>query len=362
MNYYEELDVSPSASTDEIKHAYKSLARLLHPDQCADENLKRLAQLQMVRLNQMLAVLTEPAARCQYDARLTLPPLAIRQKPGFPKGSTERPWRRHLVVALCAWILPATVVVLLLAILVNFEPEGLQSKTVVPAAAAPSQPVEPAAADRQLSKMLPDTSRKAHIEVRPLPVPLKSLSAPIETAGKVGPVMPDPPVLPVVRDQAVPEPIVIAAHAVPEPRIPLTPVRIDRLDPPTDHSALPGSKLAGHWYYVPADQAAPVPGVYLPEYIELHLSQAGGILRGHYTARYRVTDRAIEPNVAFEFEGAGNDTSAEFLWKGPGEATGNVNLRLVTPNRLEVTWVASRLSTELNLASGSAQLIRQRER
>lgn len=174
--------------------------------------------------------------------------------------------------------------------------------------------------------------------------------------------MPDPPALPVVRDQAIPEPIVIAAHAVPELRMPLTPARIDHVDPLSDRSALLAPKLAGHWYYVPARGATPVPGVYLPEYIELHLSEAGGILRGHYTARYRVTDRAIEPDVVFEFEGTGNDASAEFLWNGPGEATGKVTLRLVTPNRLEVAWVASRLSTELNLASGSAQLIRQRER
>ena len=152
MTHYEELDVSPAATADEIRHSYKALARLLHPDQCADGGLKRLAELQMRRLNQVLAVLTDPEQ-----------------------------------------------------------------------------------------------------------------------------------------------------------------------------------------------------------------SESSGVVKGHYQARYRIPDRAIEPAVSFRFEGASGTPDAQFSWKGPGDADGKVTLRLLAPDQLQVSWTANHLSAGLNLASGIAQLIRQRE-
>jgi len=49
MNYYEELSVGRSASADEIRRSYKRLARLLHPDRCAEDPARVLAELQMKR-------------------------------------------------------------------------------------------------------------------------------------------------------------------------------------------------------------------------------------------------------------------------------------------------------------------------
>jgi len=163
--------------------------------------------------------------------------------------------------------------------------------------------------------------------------------------------------LPASVEQPVPEQSPVAWRSA-ETRVTLS---AGHSDPAADRSAPSLSKFAGHWYYVPAGRQLPTNGMYLPEYIELHLSDSDGVLKGHYHARYRVTDRAIEPNVAFEFEGPGTGPSAEFSWNGPGAATGKVTVRLLSADRLEVTWIASRLSAELNLASGNAQLIRQRE-
>jgi curved DNA-binding protein CbpA len=70
VDYYEELGVARSASVDEVRRAYRNVARLLHPDQQPDETLRRLAGLQMTRLNAILETLTDPASRREYDQGL----------------------------------------------------------------------------------------------------------------------------------------------------------------------------------------------------------------------------------------------------------------------------------------------------
>src|SRR5262245_29926571 len=71
MTYYEELGVAPTASLEEIRRAYRHLARVIHPDQCTDDDTRRLAELQMKRLNAMLAVLADQGSRADYDAALS---------------------------------------------------------------------------------------------------------------------------------------------------------------------------------------------------------------------------------------------------------------------------------------------------
>src|SRR5262249_19244873 len=70
MNYYEELGLSPSATTEEIRHAYRTVARLLHPDHIHDPSLKPAAELLMRRLNAVCAVLLDPERRLGYDQSL----------------------------------------------------------------------------------------------------------------------------------------------------------------------------------------------------------------------------------------------------------------------------------------------------
>src|ERR1035438_3483959 len=70
MNYYEELGVRQDAPAEDIRQAYRMLARLLHPDSHVEPNLKPVAERQMQRLGEMVAVLSDPGKRSHYDEML----------------------------------------------------------------------------------------------------------------------------------------------------------------------------------------------------------------------------------------------------------------------------------------------------
>jgi hypothetical protein len=125
---------------------------------------------------------------------------------------------------------------------------------------------------------------------------------------------------------------------------------------PTAPSA--GNHLTGNWLYVPARQQTA--GLYPPEFIELHVEEASGTVRGRYRARYQVGDQAISPSVAFQFEGRADGAEAALPWNGPGGAQGEITLRLLPAGALEVAWVADRLG-DLGLISGKATLVRKAE-
>src|SRR5258707_15775853 len=95
MDYYEELGVARTAAREEIRKEYKKLGRLLHPDQCPDDAVRRLADIQMKRLNGMLAVLSDPREREKYDLRLA----------GFDEPEYSQ--RRQLTVPPPRWLWPA---------------------------------------------------------------------------------------------------------------------------------------------------------------------------------------------------------------------------------------------------------------
>jgi len=64
-NYYNILELSPTATTQEIKRAYRRLARKYHPDRAEDS----IASDRMAEINEAYDVLSHTDRRAKYNER-----------------------------------------------------------------------------------------------------------------------------------------------------------------------------------------------------------------------------------------------------------------------------------------------------
>lgn len=381
MNYYEELAVSPDASTEEIREAYRQLARLLHPDRSLDERSRRLAETQMRRLNAIVEVLSNAAKRQQYDLELRCRISTLARTPETV-AAPQRRWNLDLLLCRLrdyrhpnnAWIVACTTVVL--ALFWTFRESLSESKHPPPSVA-----VEPLG-------QLADSRERPRSETRHAKMPelraLEYLEGQIEywrrhseqmrgerdaAIGQVSrlessiadlmsrtPLAAAPAICP-----ASPPAVSPLEPAVSEPMFSKpAPAKPNRASPAPVHPN--GPSLAGAWHYIPASGRGRLrDNLYSPEFIECVVVEDAGALHGRYRARYRVPDRAISPDVAFQFTGKEGEDSVHLPWTGPGGAKGEVRLRLLNPDSLEVAWVASHLGTAQGLGSGTATLVRRRE-
>ena len=61
MDLYKELGVSPDCTSEELKHAYRTLAQIHHPDKGGDEETFK-------RIKMSYEILSDPDKRANYDA------------------------------------------------------------------------------------------------------------------------------------------------------------------------------------------------------------------------------------------------------------------------------------------------------
>jgi hypothetical protein len=336
MNSYEELGLRPDATTEEIRQAYRSLARLLHPDQQADENLRRLAEVQMKRLNAIHDTLMDPLRRQQYDASLTQNRALVSLA---PRPSIRRSWFGRDAGLLVAGMAAASL---------YWQLSGTPAQT-------PDirRPVEPEQASFVSGKLAARRQRGA-------PPASKSRSQLPRRERGTG----------AGRGEAA------TPDFLPQPFSGL-PARVPPVEPPSlsaaaMQAALPAPadgqpaavhpRFAGTWVYVPPRVAPSQKALYRADYIEAVIVEDAGVLRGRYRARYEVPDRPISSEVAFRFEGSATNDLASLSWSGAGGAEGEVKLKLLSRNSMQLDWMATALGTQLGLASGTAVLVRREER
>lgn len=73
-DYYQVLGLESTASTDEIKKAYRKLALKLHPDkiQSLPDQQREAAEVEFKRVNRAHSILSDPGKRQEYDAARTM--------------------------------------------------------------------------------------------------------------------------------------------------------------------------------------------------------------------------------------------------------------------------------------------------
>jgi len=379
MNYYEELGLAPSASVEEIRQAYKSLVRLLHPDQHAEEALKRLAECQMKRLNAICAVLSDPTQRRHYDVGLRAASGDVRGEPPGPVAVTtpvaglrrlfrfsSSDWRFAL------WLLAITVAAGGVFWYVTADTgrgapayqksAAAKDQARVPGSGAAGLTPDPAdSLARQVTQLRRrlealeaerDAARAQLAQARSSPSASSSRASglAVEWPPNPPPLVPEPPE--VSRSAA-------AMAASPSPQVPAS----GPFPPPAEAGqASAASRFAGTWFYAPPKVGPSAKTLYPPEYIETVIVEEAGLLRGRYYARYRVTDRAISPEVIFQFEGRPGKDTAVLEWSGGGGARGEVRLKPISENSMEVNWSATELGSSPGLAAGTAVLIRRIEK
>jgi curved DNA-binding protein CbpA len=368
MTLYEEFGLDSTATPEQIRHAHRRMARLLHPDNFQDEEMRRLAECQMKRVNTIYGVLSDPQKRAQYDQKGTWPqegprirhPIATEPQANGGETVGEGVFaglvRRNLVWVLATLVCVYGVHWMLsryggqpeLAAAGNAvstqEPERLQQP---PAQQQPRRSDRTASAHgsaenaaqvsqlvretRELRKMLEQALAERDYAIAKLAA-LRSTPS-IPALGNA-----------VAAEQAPPESSSVAAS----PEKETLPVRAS------------SNRMTGTWVYLPPTLGPSAGDLYPAEYIELVIAGQGRSLIGRYRARYRVADKAISPEVRFIFEGK-SDGNTRFNWTGNGGARGEVGLKLLSDNTMSVDWYTSHFGPQMTLSSGTAVLIRRQE-
>lgn len=344
-NHYEELGIPQDASPEQIREAFRALARLLHPDQQTDHQLKTIAERQMRKVNRIYGVLSDPERRRRYDDSLQQnghPAILLQTAKHASKNRflTRLPW-------LAAGVLVAGVLIWLASESPGIVPAQIIDRPSVPA--AQRSPASPASAENttEIAQLRTDL----RIALAERDAALRELARTKNPAAHAN--------VPATADNS-PRPEAALDAVTEQPSLSLKPM------PPVVAAPValrPAARrqFAGFWFYArpPQGQRNTNQALYPPEFIEATITEQNGSVHGRYRSRYHIVDRAISPDVNFEFSGTPNGTTLHCPFTGPGGARGEITLQLTAENSLSVEWAASELGSTQGLTTGVAKLIRR---
>jgi len=148
-DFYKVLGVSPAATADEIRSAYRELVKKYHPDLFSTSAEKSRATEKLLRINEAYAVLSDPARRAEYDEKRAAKPsrtsaprpaaaprASARQRASSPRRETRSApravrqrwsgvlvskWKKRPSGALRKWVVgPAAVAAVLCAAFIAY--------------------------------------------------------------------------------------------------------------------------------------------------------------------------------------------------------------------------------------------------
>jgi hypothetical protein len=364
MNYYDELGVSCDCSTEELHRAYKTLARLMHPDSQVDEKLRAMAERQMTRLNEILATLSDAERRREYDQKLVAEKRPASDIVVFPRPVrpefTRRPgmradWKRVVLKQRYLLLILCGLVVLSVAVWHEIGDELALTENAprtLPEAVAAATPPAPAPARPGPQ----DDQRSSGRRLAQAHAP--SIRRVEEGAGAAGDEGAE-------RETADSSAAATATPAGAERAAAAIPGATEALVGRAGQTEAAGREpsFSGNWFYSPEYGEKAGAGAYLAQYIEFILVEDGGNIVGNYRAEYKVPDKAILSEVLFHAQGKSDGgQSARMSWSSRDGAKGELELTLRSANLMRVVWWTSEFGSRAALASGEAWLIRQRER
>jgi len=361
MNYYEELGIRQDAALEEIRQAYKVLARLLHPDGQPDARLKAMAECQMKRLNEILAILTDSQKRRLYDESLRESPKAAMEWAPPPPVPQAYWYYQVLHFGLRHWfwiLIGLAVAGVGLWCIQQGAPEAAQvapkhNEAVpdAPGTGGPAVGARPPQSSGNVIKPAPPPPVSTVPREAPRPI-LRQAAVGNAAAAEANP--PEP-----VRSSPAKEPLAPNPIAIAEP--PRVAVEAPKVEPPRAASRASEVSFAGNWFYAPETGSKPDPNFYPATYVEFILADENGSLVGNYRAKYRIPDQAISPEVQFRVQGkSANAKSCKLAWTSDDGAQGEAELTLRSSNQMNVTWWTTVFGRRAALSSGVAVLIRQR--
>jgi hypothetical protein len=348
LTFYDELGVAPDATPEEIRTSFRSLVRIVHPDHHQDQQLKSIAERQMRKLNRVYSVLSDPEKRRRYDE--------VLEEKNFGTTIILSPNSnvnvRRLMERL-AWLgaFALTLVTLIWLSSENPVAHAVQNaERSAPQPPAPVVRVAPAASSEEVAQLrseLHSVQAERDMAVKEL-LRLRGATSRLSPAGTTESLPARPPLATTMTE--LPSAVSTAPSAASA-----VPVRIS---PAKSGGAF--RSFAGFWFYnKPQTPQRGKSALYPPEFIEASIIEQNGLIRGKYRSRYKIVDRAISPDVSFEFSGSPSGASMVAPWTGPGGSKGEITLKIAGENALKIDWTATELGSVQGLITGTATLTRR---